>query len=456
LNIRCLPRPTLPMNTMRTSSFVLAVALCAASLVAQQRPVIDVSPAAQAHSAAKISPDGLNIAFRAGNNLSVVDSTGRSSRVLVSGSNLGTFIWSPLSLTVFLVDGNQISAASIRGGTTSLATVPGQSVEIFDVDSTGAMLYGVRYDPAATTYHVFSLTTGTGALTDLIASMDRLGDVHVDPTDTWILYTQQGTAPFSPVSLLRAQVDGQNISDLLGTPVGMNVEGPDWVDAGDTAVCGVALPASGPQIVRIDGRTQTMTQLTNGGVHRNPIVSADRNWVVCEAVDGVGGNGPTLVPTNGSSGVHLFARQPYTYTGAPTIDASSSTVVFSAQRRDRPTEMAKLWRIDLDGEIRVTPRAEINSVITFSVPTSTGEVAALFLGQRGNGFTLPGINYEFVLGAAAPLIAFGPGSNGSWDFTLPLPNLPFLQGLRIDFQGFRVDPGTNVAEFTRFGGLSIY
>ncbi|MBK8978929.1 MAG: hypothetical protein IPM29_23765 [Planctomycetes bacterium] len=439
------------------SLILSSLAISAAALGAQQRPIVDASPSMLAYSDARISPDGQSIAYRVGNQIAVTDANGLVETVLVSGTTLGTFLWAPTSTTVYLVDGNRVLAANRRGGTpTQVATVPGNTVELADIDAAGATLYGTRYVAATQTYHLFSLrSSGTGSPTDLVSSQDRLADVAIDPTDTWMLFTQQATAPFSPVSVMRAGVDGRNVSDLLGAPLGTFVERPDWIDAGDTAVCAAATTA-GTQIVRIDRLTQTMVPLTHAGTHKSPTVSADRRWIVCTAVDGIGGNGPALLPTVGGGVVHLYTQQPYTYTSPPTIGGATGRIAFSAQRSNQ-TEFSKLWRLDLDGEVRVSPRVEINRVTTLEVPTAAGEWGALFIGQRNaTPFTLPGINFDFNLGGAAPLLGFGPGMNGAWVFQLPLPNLPFLQGIRVDFQGFRVDPATNAAEFTRFGGMSIF
>lgn len=444
---------------MHVPSTRLALLLALApALVGQQRSVTNISGSGSACQEARISPDGQFVAYRVSGKLVTVRTVGSAEITLLSSATISSFLWSPAGSTVYVVDGNQILAIPrTGGGAVTVGTVPGQSVWLWEVEDTGATLFGTRYDPATMRYHVFSLpASGAQPHQDLFDSQDELTELRVDVTGQFLLYLQRPVVPFAPASLMRANVDGSNQIDMLGAPVGVVAQGPEWVDAGDTAVVVSSTPQASLQLLRIDRLTQTAEPLTWAFVHQRPTLSPDRRWIVMEAVDGVGGNGPALLPVEGGGEILLHTGTQYSYAGYPAADGLGDHVVWSALR-PALSEPARVFRVDLDGEMRVYPRAEIGRVLNFELPCPPSEVGAILLGQRSAPFTLNGIQYDYDLGPNFAILALAPGSaTQPISYALPLPNAPVLQGLVIDFQGLRWDPVQQSGEWTRSGRFPIF
>jgi hypothetical protein len=439
---------------MRT---MLAAALLSSVVCTQQRPAVDLSVKAQAHQTVQISPDGQFVAYRTAQKLALVDILGAQERIVATGTNLDSFLWSPTSQKLFFVDGNDVLSVGRFGGTPlRIATFVNQTVWIWDTDSPGTALVGTHYDPATRVYHLFTVdTSGTKTPVDLITSQDTLREAAVDPSDQFIVYRQQGTQPFDPVSFWRIDANGANPIDLAGGSVGIVATSPHWVDNGDTIVFS-GLDAGGqPQVMRLSRTTQLLEPLTARSIHQKVGVSADGSWIIFEAVDGVGGNGPAIMPTTGGGLVYLFTGQGYQYSGPPTIDDSSTHAVWGGARFGQP-EAPKPWRVDLDDEMRVHPRAEIGRIVRFDLPAAANEFGVIFLGIRSPGVNLPNVSWDFNMGPGFLILIIGQGGVSPVSIALPLPNMPVLRGLRVDFQGLRWDPVAQVGEFTRWGALSIF
>lgn len=432
------------------------------SLVAQQRPVTDISPGTSAYTEARISPDGTNVAYRVGGSIAAVGIAGGSQITIASGASLGSFLWSNSSQNVFYVDSsngqNRVVSATRNGSSrTTIATVAGQTVELWDVDSGDGLLYGVRFDAGTSTFHLFELSVAGGALTDLISTQDRMSEVRIDDSDAFLAFFEQGTQPFDPISVKRAQADGTSVSDFVGASVGTFAEGLAWVDQGDTVVFSAAGSNGSPQILRVDHRNQQVEDLTGSTTHRRPSVSADGQWIVCESIDGLGGNGPALLPVDGGGVIELFMRTRYTYSSTPTAGGPLNNVAFSALRpAQMPAESQKLWKIELDGELKISPRAGLGVPVTFELPLAANEVGAMFLGLRTAPFTLNGIAFDFDLGAGFAILTIGVATNGALSLTVPIPPATALQGQRLDFQGLRVDASGTAGEWTRTVGMTIF
>jgi hypothetical protein len=449
------------LSIARTSAAALAAAafVAAPEVGAQQRPLLDLSTTSVACQDASISPDGQFVAYRSGSALTVDRVGGGAAQVVVTSTNLGPFLWSPAGGTLYVLDGNQVVAASRSGGgATNLGGVPGQSVWLWDVDSTNSFLLGTRFDPSTQEYHVFRMATAGGqAPVDLVTSQDELSDVDLDPTDSWLLFLQRAPTPFAPYFLMRSAVDGSGITDMRGAPLGVVAQGPQWIDGGDRAVLVGPTALGSLQLLRVDRLTQSATPLTWAFVHQRPTVSADGAWVVLATVDGVGGTGPALVPVEGGGEVLLYTGEAFSYAGSPNLDSRGTAVVFSARRASNPGENARVFQATLDGELRVHPRAEIGAVVLFDLPCSTSEFGAVLLGQRSAPFALSGIAFDYDLGPAFAILGLGAGrSTGPLTFPLPIPFAASLQGLVIDFQGLRYSPAAQSGEWTRSGRLPIF
>ena len=451
--------PIQPLANAWVTAVIAAGLTVTTGATAQQRPLLDLSTTSVACQDASISPDGQFVAYRAGGTLTVDRVGGGAAQVVVTSTNLGPFLWSPAGGTLYVLDGSQVVAASRSGaGATNLGVVPGQSVWLWDVDSTNGFLLGTRFDPSTQEYHVFRMATSGGqAPVDLLTSQDELSDVDLDPTDSFLLYLQRGTYPFAPYSLMRSAVDGTGATDMLGSPIGVVAQGPHWIDGGDRAVLVGPTAIGSLQLLRIDRISQTATPLTWAFVHQRPTVSADGAWVVLAAVDGVGGTGPAMVPIEGGGEVLLHTAEAFGYAGSPNLDSRGTAVVFSARRASNPGENARAFQLDLDGELRVHPRAEIGGVVLFDLPCSSSELGAVLLGQRSLPVTLGGIAFDYDLGPAFAILGIGAGrSSGPLTFPLPIPFAASLQGLVVDFQGLRYSPGAQSGEWTRSGRLPIF
>ena len=427
-------------------------------LPAQQRPVADISGSTAPCQDAIISPDGQFVAYRSGNRLAAVRRTGGGEISLHTGTALSSFLWSPSSSTIYAADGNRVLALPrTGGGATTIATLVGRSVWLWDVSSDGATLFGTRYDPARSEYHAFSLATdGTQAPVALFSSLDAISEIRVDPSDQFLLWFEQATAPFSPIVLMRGQVDGNHRAALISAPLGSVATGPDWIDQGDRAIVSALVAGSGLQVMRADRLRDALEPLTWGLGHQRPTRSPDGAWIVMESVDGVGGNGPALLPVEGGGEVLLLTGELYQYAGSPNIDAARDSVVYSARRLSQ-TETARVFRADLDGEMRVHPRAETGRTLHFELPAAAGQAGAILLGQRAAPVVLSGISFDYVLGPNFAILGMGVASgSGPIATAVPIPAIPALAGLVIDFQGLRWDMASQSGEWTRSGRFAIF
>jgi hypothetical protein len=444
--------PNLPLRLL-----VLGLALAGAS--AQQRALVDISGSTAACQDARVSPDGQFVAYRVGNSLASVRISGGAQISLLSSQALGNFVWAPSSGSLYAVEGNNVLALPrAGGGGVVLASVPGQSVWVWDVDGANTFVYGTRYDPATRRYHVFRLPTlGGQPHQDLFDSQDELSGLRIDLSSTYMLFLQRAPVPFAPHTLMRAQLDGSNPVDMLGAPVGVVAQGPDWIDAGDRAVLVTATTQGSLQLLRVDRVRRVAEPLTWAFVHQRPTVSPDGAWIVMEAVDGVGGNGPAILPVEGGGEVFLFTGERFEYAGSAGLDAVGGAVVFSARRVRLPNEQARVFKAELDGELRVWPRAELGQVVNFDLPCPAGWFGGVLLGLRSPPLLLSGIVYDYDLGPNFAILGLGAGGGTTpLRTTLPIPNIAALQGLTVDFQGLRWDPVAQTGEWTRSGRLPIF
>ncbi|MBI5853337.1 MAG: hypothetical protein HZB39_20195 [Planctomycetes bacterium] len=434
-----------------------ALAVLTGLSVAQQRPLIDLSPGPSEHRDAVVSPNGQWIAYRNGNTLGVMAIGGQNPTVVYLGSGSGGFLWAASSASIYVAESGTLYATPRTGPSlTTLATFANTSVTLWDMDDLGLRLYCTRYQPSTSTYTVFELdASGAVPARDLFASQDELFGLRIDPTGRYLLHLQRAPAPFSPVSAHRTDLNTSTTTPLGPTSLGTVVRDPDWLDAGDNAIVSAQDVTGRISAIRVERIAQRVVPLTFGTLHQRTSRSLDGRHILCESVDGIGGNGPALLSIAGGGEILLYTREAFSWFGSPSIDAQSRYVVFSA-RRMSTTENARIFRLDLDREMRASPYVAIGFPITLELPATANEIGALFIGQRQSPFTLFMIQYDFDLGAnfAMLTIAFG-GANGI-PMTLPIPYEPLFQGLAIDFQGFRYDNLTSAAHFTRSGRFFIF
>jgi Tol biopolymer transport system component len=438
-------------------AIVLGCLLAVSASAQQPRPVRIISQKDEIHQDAKISPDGAFVAFKVSGRLGVVDIAGTTETTIYTGSP-GEFVWSRSSASLFVADGDRILAVPRSGATpTPLVQLGGQTLSVWDVDGQNALLYCTRKDPSTNDYFVFELAaSGSSAPRDLISSKNQLSHVRVDPSGAYLLYRSTGTAPFDPSEYWRADRDGTNRINLAGGTVGSSVQNGDWLDAGDTALFAGPDASGIPTVQRILRASRTVEPLTSLVTSRFPTVSPNRDWIVFAAIDGPG-NGPGVMPPTGGGVVFLAPGTGYVYSGSPTIDTAARHVVWSASRFGSG-EKDKLFRVDLDREMRVHPRVELGKTFQLELPAATNEIGVIFLGNLGPApFGLPGVQYPFYLDASFAILTIARGSaSAPVSIALPVPNVPALSGVRIWFQGMRWDPVAQVGDFTRHGVFTIF
>jgi hypothetical protein len=424
--------------------------------VAQQRPLHDVTPNSVASTDAILSPSGQHIVFRENTRLVVIGRDGANPVSVHIGTAAGGFLWAPSSGSIFVVEGSRVLSTPRTSATpTQLRDFPGQSVFLWDVDSTGSVLLLSRFDAATATYTAFLLPAAGGSPIDLRSSQDEIYGLRLDPSDSFVLALERATAPFSPVAVKRIELSTSNVIDFLPGVVSTLIEDVDWIDGGTEILATAQVPGDGVQIVRYSLGSATAVPLTGTITHRLAVAAPVANVALCQSIDGVGGNGPALVDLMGGGEILLHTGEQFLWAGKPSIDLAGTTVVFSAQRVSH-TENPRVFRLDLDREMSSAPRAARGQNLDLTLPLSSTEIGAIFLGQRQFPFTLSGITYNFDLGGNFALLTVGAPTNFALTFTIPLPADPVFRALRIDYQGFRFNTVGAVAEFTRSGRFVIF
>jgi hypothetical protein len=435
--------------------------LLGAGAAAQPRPVQIISRSAEIHRAAAISPDGTLVAFAGSGRIGAVDIGGAADRTLVSSATLGTFVWAADSTGVFFVDGTAVKFVGRNGGNpVTLSTPAGSAVWLWDVSPDNRVLYGTRYDPGPMMFHLFTLgTSGTSSAMDRLSSFDSISDVRLDPSRAYLLFRSAPNMPAAMVSYWRVDVDGRNPIDLFGQPVGTFGASGRWLDAGDTIVFDGVIPGVGLQLLRLNRTRQLLEPMTSFSAHQRANLAGDQSWLVLESVDGIGGNSPGLLPPDGGAVVQLSFGTAYQYTSSPTIDAQGRFVVFSASRMlPMGSENAKIFKITLDRELRIHPRAEIGRAVSMELPVASNEWGLIMLsgGMSTTPFTIPGIADEFWLDASFSILQLAPPTGGLVTFQLPIPAIPQLRGIRLFTQGARVNPTTTTGDFGRLTVFTIF
>lgn len=427
-----------------------------AGLSAQQRPLVDITPGGADHRDAIQSRDGQWVAYRTGSSIGVVSINGQAPVTVHSGSAAGGFLWAPTSGSLFLAEAGRIETTPrTAANATVLANFGSATVNLWDINAAGTMLYCTRYDPATSTNTAFAQPTSGGGAITLFTTQEEVFELRIDPTANFLLHLERSVAPFSPISVKRTDLTTSQVTDLVPGPLGTFVADPAWLDAGDCAVVTAQDAQGRVQVLRLDRSTQTAVALTTLPTHQRTSVSPDRAWILCESIDGLGGNGPALLPAAGGGEVLLLTREPFAWAGRPSMDALARTVVFSA-RRINAAENLRIFRLDLDREMIASPRCTVGSVLDLQLPAAATEIGAIFIGLRQPPFVLLGIAWEFDLGGSFAILTIAAGGPTPITVPIPVPGDPALRGLMVDFQGFRTTIGTSTAAFTRSGRFFIF
>lgn len=443
------------MSRPTSAAFLAVCALAAAP--AAQRGVTAITSKAEVHRDPRISPDGALVAFRGPGKIGVVGINGGAEGVLVKAPNLGDFLWAPTGSGIYFVEADQVKFVSRTGGSPRLvAKIPGQQHRIFAVDAKDGFVYGVRFDPTGRRYALFRQdTAGRQKSVDLVFSSLLMDELALDPSQTRILVRESPRSPFPPREYVSVDLQGKNRKSLTGKPILGQIQSGDWIDAGRSiAFTMISSTSNTWQIASVGPSSTSITMLTEGNdFHRRSVVSANRRWIVFEGTTTVG-----ILPVRGGGEILLSDDgKTYVLLGPPSIDAAGKTVVFAATILGG-SNLGQVYKVSLDRELHITPRAEIGKSFGVEMPIAPKEVGAVFVGiQRAKSpIRLAGVRAAFWIDPSAMAdVVVGSGGGGKLSVTLPVPANPWLQGRHLLFQGVRLIAGSG-GDFTRVADVRIF
>ena len=441
-------------------SCLLGAVLSLALPVTGQRSIAQITALPESHQDAKISPDGLLVAFKGPSKIGVVAFVGGTEGVLATGASLGDFLWSPTSSGIYFLDSGVLKFVGRAGGAvTTLASLPGQRHRLWCVDAVDQTLWATRWDPVTFNFHIFTVRTSGASPTDIVTSVLELDDVKLDPTQTSIVYRAfVGGTPFPAIEFFSNSAAGGSEVSLSGAPLNSNPQLADWADNGQSIVFSLISPSySAQQIGRIGPAGTQISMMTDGGAfRRNCAVTRDRQWIVCEA-QGANGICPAIVPTDGGGLVPLGDGNTfYLFKGPPTADASGTKIAFAATVFGGGS-LPQVFTARLDRDLRIHPRLEVGNSFQVDMPIAAAEIGAVLLGAGllPAPFPLPGFAYGLSLDPTIlVVVASGSSASGNLSVSITVPNTGALVGQSLFFQGLRV--AGLAGEFTRAAETLIF
>lgn len=449
----------------RPSLTAAAVSLLLVPLGAQtSRDIATLTATSDTKSEARISPDGNWVAFRGASRLGVVPFSGGSDVNLITGPNLGDFVWAATSSGVYYLENSQVRFVSRTGTSGQLVgTIPGQSARLWCVTDTDTYLYGTRYDPVAFTYVVFRLKTdGTTAAQDLLSSAYLLDAVRYTPARGGkILYRSQAIVPFAPREYFRADANGANPVSITGGAILGQPDFADFTDGGDTiAFSWISTVSNTAQLASFAlGQTAARALTDKPKLHRRSAVSEDRLWIAHEAQLYVGGPMSLgIVPADGGGVVLLDPTRTFIFNGPPSVSRAGTRIAFTGLGTGGT--VPQVHGATLDRELRVRPRVEAGQPFTVELPAIQGELGGAFFSASvlGTPVTLPGFHGAFALDPLT-LIQVLSGTGSGTDplrVTIPVPGDPSLVGQEFYLQGARYDLPRGVGDFTRYAAFQVF
>ena len=428
---------------MQPRSFLLAIlALTTVASAQQSRAIRQVTQVAEAHTDAKISPDGTVIVFRGPSKLAIVSYNGGTESTLVSSSALGDFLWSPLGTGVYFIDGANIRFVSRTGGNpVTIATLPGQNHRLWSVDAQDQYLYGSRSNAAVPDYRLFRVrTNGATAPVDIVINaVDAVDEVVISRDSSKIAYRAYQPVPFTPRDYWMANADGTNSTRITTPSVNGDPGSMGWLDAntlGFAAVDGL------PKIFRTTG--SGAVEALTASPARNCSISADGRWIVMEAQFPTG-IVPAVMRTTGGGMIPLGRNGSYIFRGPPSIDAAGRRVVFAGQPLGAP--FAQVFAVELDREIEVTGRVAAPSTMNVLMPAQAGEAGATFLALNQSTVLFPLFGWNYGLAVDPTFVLVLTSGAGPQSLNLPIPNDPTITGFQFWIQGLRFQGA--LGDFTR-------
>lgn len=447
---------------------LLGSLLCALATptAAQQRTLVPVTSSGEDHSNPVPSPNGQLVAYRGPSKIAVVPWNGGAEVTLASGTNLGSFVWTPDSRGIYYLEGTLVNFVAAGGGLPrQVYALPELSHQIWDIKNDESELVCswlyVRNNGSTTVRetHVFMLRAdGTAAPRVIAQSVLAIDGVQLSPDEQRLLWRQYDTTPFTPRDYVVANVDGSNQVSLTGgTGFGLNPSFPVWDATGTGVFCWrTDINLGRPVIERFALPGNARTVLSTPAGARELSVSADGAWIICQGYWAPGATWtPMLIPATGGGHVYLDTSRPLGFSGAPQVSVSDRVVMAG---RLGTSQISQVLRCELAREMLVRPRAEVGGSVTIELPVLPGESGVIVLSSTllPTPVELPGFAGSFQLDPAGMVtLLSGVGNGAPLGMTLPIPNVNFLRRKSAYLQALRL-LSLSQGDFTRLVELPIF
>lgn len=445
---------------------LLPLALLPGSALRGQAALTQITTSASQHVDAKISADGAYVAFRVANqSLGVVGtSTGVENLSYTSAtSTLNSYVWSPNSAVLYLVDGTAVKSTNRAGSNVlNLTTVPGNGVTLWTTNSNGSLLYGARSDGVGTAF-VFSMLSSGGGLTDVTSAAGVIDEVRLDRGGRFLLFRNWSGLPFTPVQYWSFDLTGPNGLVLLYTSSGTdNVQSGYWLDGGQNIVFTTLSPNVSQLHLGKASAGNPLEMLTDFQYFtRRSYVRPGSAWILCETLaPNVAGVSVAVMPVTGGGQILLEGGRSLfpnagSFSGGLTIDDNDDKVALCAGTTATDPN-PQIYVASLNRELSVSPRLQTGGTFRISLPVAAAEIGAVAVAfglTSGAPFTLPGVSGGMLLdttpGNMVSAVS-GIGGSGALVGNWAIPANPGLRGFRLFCQGVRLDLNLN-GSFTRWG-----
>lgn len=413
-----------------------------------------------------MSPNGQLVAFRGASKIGVVPYGGGTEVVLATGSNLGSFLWTPDSRGIYYLDGTQLYFIGAGGGLPRpLYVLPEAGHQLWDVKDDDSELFGtwlyVRNSGSTTIREsqIFVMRTdGTAAPRVIAQTVLNIDGVQISPDQTKLAYRQYDSAPFTLHDYFVANIDGTSAVSLTGNlGLGLNPTPPRW-DPNNAGVFFARTDRALSRLVieRFSLTSSTQVPFTFPTPARNLSISQDGSWVVYEGYWPSGTTWtPIVMPIEGGGHVFLDTSRSLTFTGAPVL-GGTDRVVLTANLAGGAN--AQVLKCELARELIVRPRAVVGAAVNVELQVLPGESGVVMLAGAAlpTPFVLPGFAGGFQLDPAAIVtVLSGVGNGSALTVQLPIPNVNYLRRKAVYLQALRL-LSLSQGDFTRLVELPMF
>ncbi|MHC4922392.1 MAG: TolB family protein, partial [Planctomycetota bacterium] len=432
-----------------------------------QRQVRQITKLEEPHFDCQISPDGKMVAFRGkGNKIAVVDVGGSKETDLVTGANLGNFVWAPSNAGIYFMDGSTVKFVSKSGGVALPIGSGKGAMFLWSVDRADKTIYGTRRDNN-NNYYVFSLaTSGSATPQDLvtIAANYWVEQVCVDLAAKKLAYFVSVQGVHQPKDLRVADINGKNETSWSG---GAKLASPTrnlaWADAGTTAIFTTVVTTTSTtwQIGRLTATNSTVEFLTRGPKHhQRSVTGGNLAWIAFQSETVGFRHVPAVIPSAGGGRVLLEPEQDWVFQGDPSIDAAGQKVAFAASVYvGGKLTTSQIYLVELDREVVISPRAVPGGKIDIKLPVDKGEKGMLFVSIALLPKPVPIVGFTYGVAINTNVMVqmingVGDGTTPLQLLNLPIPNDSNLKGIEVFLQGIRSKDG-NTGDLTRYVELEV-